>query len=152
MPCMNSTSATDDGGRTALVEGGSVLVGIPGAPGCTTTGCGGLVCRAWIAEEKKTATKIAARNPSYQLGTVRGARRSRRKGKWKYRLSGLSRKVFIWTRGQSCHGAQDFSKRAGVAPAFSARKCHRKVQALAVSLGHVLRCRFLRCAGTCSFL
>src|ERR1700693_3967411 len=38
MPCMNSTSACDRGGNVALVEGGSVLLGFPGAPGCTTTG------------------------------------------------------------------------------------------------------------------
>src|ERR1700722_594985 len=38
MPCMNSTSACDSGGSVALVEGGSVLLGFPGAPGCTTTG------------------------------------------------------------------------------------------------------------------
>src|SRR5215831_2449478 len=38
IPCMNSTSACDRGGSVALVEGGSVFVGLPGAPGCTTTG------------------------------------------------------------------------------------------------------------------
>src|ERR1700722_2770057 len=38
MPCMNSTSAGASGGNEAWVEGGKVLVGCPGAPGCTTTG------------------------------------------------------------------------------------------------------------------
>jgi len=37
---MNSTSAEECGGRLALVEDGSVLLGIPGGPGCTTTGFG----------------------------------------------------------------------------------------------------------------
>lgn len=39
MPCMNCTSAGERGGRVALVDVGNVLVGWPGAPGCTTTGC-----------------------------------------------------------------------------------------------------------------
>src|SRR6266481_2833780 len=55
MPCMNSTSACDRGGSVALVDGGSVLLGLPGAPGCTTTGFAGSVCRALIAEEKTPA-------------------------------------------------------------------------------------------------
>src|SRR5580700_448241 len=38
MPCMNSTSACDRAGSVPLVDGGSVLLGLPGAPGCTTTG------------------------------------------------------------------------------------------------------------------
>jgi hypothetical protein len=33
MPCMNSTSACERGGSVALVEGGNVLLGFPGAPG-----------------------------------------------------------------------------------------------------------------------
>ena len=51
MPCMNSTSACDRGGRVALVEGGRVLVGVPGAPGCTITDLGESVCWAHMAEE-----------------------------------------------------------------------------------------------------
>jgi hypothetical protein len=47
----------------AFVDGGRVLLGLPGAPGCTTTGLAGSVCRAHIAEEKKPAAqkKPAAR-------------------------------------------------------------------------------------------
>jgi hypothetical protein len=52
---MNSTSACDRGGSVALVDGGSVLLGRPGAPGCTTTGFEGSVCCAHIAEEKSPA-------------------------------------------------------------------------------------------------
>jgi hypothetical protein len=37
IPCMNSTSACERGGNVALVEDGRVLLGCPGAPGCTTT-------------------------------------------------------------------------------------------------------------------
>ena len=36
--CMNCTSAGEGGGSVALVEGGNVRVGWPGAPGWTTTG------------------------------------------------------------------------------------------------------------------
>src|SRR6266478_10092695 len=65
MPCMNSTSACDRGGSLARVEGGSILLGLPGAPGCTTTGGAGSVCCARITEErnpgkkKKTAAMLA---------------------------------------------------------------------------------------------
>jgi hypothetical protein len=38
IPCMNSTSFGERGGSVALVDGGSVRVGWPGEPGCTTTG------------------------------------------------------------------------------------------------------------------
>src|SRR6185503_16260908 len=38
MPCMNCTSAGDAGGSLALIVGGRVRVGFPGAPGWTTTG------------------------------------------------------------------------------------------------------------------
>lgn len=38
MPCMNSTSALDIGGRLACVSLGRAFVGSPGAPGCTTAG------------------------------------------------------------------------------------------------------------------
>src|ERR1700693_689550 len=68
MPCMNSTSACDRGGSVALVDGGSVLLGLPGAPGCTTTGLPGSVCQALITEEKrpveqqKLAGTLAASN------------------------------------------------------------------------------------------
>src|SRR6266403_868442 len=69
MPCMNSTSACDRSGSVALVDGGSTLLGLPGAPGCTTTGVPGSVCCADIApqiadekdpgEQKKTAAVLA---------------------------------------------------------------------------------------------
>src|SRR5215216_195903 len=38
IPCMNCTSAGEFGGNVARVEGGSVRVGWPGAPGWTTIG------------------------------------------------------------------------------------------------------------------
>ena len=44
MPCINCTSASDCGGSLALVVGGSVRVGCPGAPGWTTTGVGPDCC------------------------------------------------------------------------------------------------------------
>ena len=38
MPCMKATSAAERCGKVGLVDAGSVLLGWPGAPGCTTTG------------------------------------------------------------------------------------------------------------------
>src|ERR1700735_791857 len=53
MPCMNSTSACDSGGSVPFVEEGSVLLGFPGAPGCTTTGP--------VAEPPPCCTRAAAK-------------------------------------------------------------------------------------------
>jgi hypothetical protein len=57
MPCMNSTSACERGGRVPLVVGGNVLLGWPGAPGWTTTGGAGWLCCFLAAEgsERKAA-------------------------------------------------------------------------------------------------
>src|SRR5215472_94789 len=46
MPCMYSTSACERGGSTPFVDSGSVLLGLPGAPGCTTTGLADSACCA----------------------------------------------------------------------------------------------------------
>jgi len=61
---MNSTSFGERGGSFAIVEGGSVRVGCPGAPGCTTTG-GALesACCAQTGSDKKHVRVPAARRP-----------------------------------------------------------------------------------------
>lgn len=63
MFCMNCVSAGECGGNVARVEGGSVRVGWPGAPGWTTTG----VCCA-----DKGVSKAAARSPLFHHGTLIG--------------------------------------------------------------------------------
>src|SRR5258708_37371059 len=60
MPCMNSTAGCERGGSLALVDGGRVLLGFPGAPGCTTTGVAGSVCCDHIAEQKNPAEQKKA--------------------------------------------------------------------------------------------
>src|SRR5260370_27046523 len=73
MPCMNSTSAFDRGGSVPFVDGGSVLLGLPGAPGCTTTGVAGSVCCAYAGEEKKPAHALAvSRMPHSRAGPLAG--------------------------------------------------------------------------------
>ena len=52
---MNRTSAGERGGSVALVDSGSVRVGWPGAPGCTTTGVAGSACCAQTGSENKPA-------------------------------------------------------------------------------------------------
>jgi len=47
----------------ALVDGGSVFVGWPGAPGCTTTGVPGSDCWAQTGSEHKVARVLAAISP-----------------------------------------------------------------------------------------
>jgi hypothetical protein len=66
---MNSTSFGERGGNVALVDGGSVRVGWPGAPGCTTTGVSlESACCAQTGSDKKHARATAAISP------LRGAR------------------------------------------------------------------------------
>lgn len=60
MPCMNCTSAGEAGGSVALVVEGRVRVGLPGAPGWTTTGDGGEVCCAQTRKGTKLPRVIAA--------------------------------------------------------------------------------------------
>jgi hypothetical protein len=60
MLCMNSTSACERGGNLAFVDGGRVLVGWPGAPGCTTTGAEESRCCDGDGEEKKTTKAVTA--------------------------------------------------------------------------------------------
>src|ERR1017187_5800767 len=61
---MNSISACDGRGSVALVDAGSILLGCPGAPGCTTTGVAAFVCCARAEADKKPEQMIEARrNP-----------------------------------------------------------------------------------------
>jgi hypothetical protein len=60
---MNRTSAGELGGSVALVDGGSVRVGWPGAPGCTTTGGADSACCAHTGSVNKPASVLAAISP-----------------------------------------------------------------------------------------
>lgn len=60
MPCMNRTSAGERGSSVALVEGGSVRVGSPGAPGCTKVGVARSACCAHTDSENKPARVLPA--------------------------------------------------------------------------------------------
>src|SRR4029077_5796807 len=78
MPCMNSRAGCERGGSVALVDGGSVLLGLPGAPGCTTTGVAGSVCCDHIAEQKNPEEqKKAAPVPALIRSRFWGARVTR---------------------------------------------------------------------------
>src|SRR5258708_28063933 len=65
IPCMNSTSAGERGGRMARVDDGSVLLGAPGAPGCTTTGLARSVCCGGATGEKKKAENLVGSHHSF---------------------------------------------------------------------------------------
>lgn len=60
MPCMNSTSARESWGTDPVVEGGSVLVGAPGAPGSTTFGGADCACPAYAALANRAAETVTA--------------------------------------------------------------------------------------------
>src|SRR5688572_6500006 len=53
MSCMNCTSAGEGGGSFARVDEGSVFVGLPGAPGWTTTGLFGSTCCEYTDRDNK---------------------------------------------------------------------------------------------------
>jgi hypothetical protein len=57
-----------------FVDGGSVLLGWPGAPGCTTTGFVESVCFANTVEEKKTGMAHASNMPHSILRPCRSIR------------------------------------------------------------------------------
>src|SRR6266446_3371528 len=63
IPCMNRTSADERGGSVALVDGGSVRVGWPGAPGCTTIGVAESVCCAQTGRVNNPARVLADISP-----------------------------------------------------------------------------------------
>jgi hypothetical protein len=71
IPCMNSTSACDRGGSVPFVDAGSVLLGCPGAPGCTTTAFAGSVCAARPCETKKAVHAQAAINIPHSITRLR---------------------------------------------------------------------------------
>jgi len=66
---MKRTSASERGGRVALVEEGSVRVGWPGAPGWTTTGIAGAACFAHTGSENKPARIQPAIRPLLRTET-----------------------------------------------------------------------------------
>src|SRR5579863_2201418 len=98
MPCINSTSAGDRGGSVARVEDGSVLLGAPGAPGCTTTGFATSACWAQAPKDNETTTAETLTR------------------------DGEREKIFIWTRTTSFHETQTFSKRRSRVP-HASRLC-----------------------------
>src|SRR5438270_1538093 len=68
MPCMNSTSAGERGGSFAVVEEGSLLLGLPGAPGWTTTEGAGPLCCARTAEQSNPDNRLDVRTASARAG------------------------------------------------------------------------------------
>src|SRR4029077_1806514 len=99
MPCMNSTSAGDWGGRTARVDDGSVLLGAPGAPGCTTTGFAGADCCALAAGKNEIARTLTASNARTATLSAEPGLRARPK-RTCLQLS-MRGKVFLWTNTKS---------------------------------------------------
>ena len=67
---MNWTSDGVAGGSVALVVGGRVRVGFPGAPGWTTTGVDCEVCCAETRKEKKLARVLAAASTLRHAATL----------------------------------------------------------------------------------
>src|ERR1700691_6507440 len=76
MPCVNATSAGERAGSTPFVDGGRILLGFPGAPGCTTTGAvAESVCCARKARERNAAAALAASSTPLSAAHILAARR-----------------------------------------------------------------------------
>jgi hypothetical protein len=69
MPCMNATSAGERCGKLGLVDAGSVLLGWPGALGCTTTGGEGEPA-CWAEAAGKDAEAPAAMSKPNRVRAV----------------------------------------------------------------------------------
>ena len=117
MPCMNATSACDRGGSLALVDDGSVLLGCPGAPGCTTTDFCGSLCPAHRVDEKrpagqkKLAAMVAPTNISRGIADPLAVHAFRllRKG-WSPDF-GAQLNIFSLLSSQKAAGVQRFNRR-----------------------------------------
>lgn len=73
IPCMNCTSAGEAGGSLTLVDDGRVRVGLPGAPGWTTTGAAGDCCAQTRKRDKpaKVLADATTHAPAAMANTTR---------------------------------------------------------------------------------
>src|SRR6202049_2125737 len=94
MPCMNSTSACERGGSVGLVDGGRVVLGLPGAPGCTTTGVVGSVRCARAGKEKRPVGALAARRVLHSTANPLAEWNLRFRRKWSSFQFGASLNIF----------------------------------------------------------
>src|SRR6476646_2728272 len=101
MPCMNSTSFSDSGGSFAVVEGGSFLLGWPGAPGWTTTGGAG--CCASAIEQKKAAGPAASTRPPPRTNARIDTNLPLRDKPWRSQFGTLLN-IFIQGSMKDCNG------------------------------------------------
>src|SRR5579864_112241 len=74
IPCMNSTSACDRGGSFPVVDSGSFLLGLPGAPGWTTTGPVAPFCSACALRQQRPVRAPAATNKPHDRASIRAGR------------------------------------------------------------------------------
>src|ERR1700733_888234 len=70
MPCMNSISACEGRGNVGLAEAGSVLLRIPGAPGCTTTEVDCATCCCVSAGAKGHVAKSTPARAAIPVGDL----------------------------------------------------------------------------------
>jgi hypothetical protein len=91
---MNSTSACERGGSVALVDSGRVVLGLPGAPGCTTTGVVGSVRCARAGKKKRPVGALAARSVPHSTADLLAEWNLRLWRKWSSLQFGASLNIF----------------------------------------------------------
>src|ERR1043166_7954373 len=118
IPCMNRTSSGEPGGSMALVVVGSVRVGWPGAPGCTTTGVARscwAACSAQTGSENKAVRVPAAISPLRPAATIHTERGLRLSLKYKDFIGGE------WSSTEDFTLSQSAAKGTGVGPAIQSK-------------------------------
>src|SRR5260370_18266065 len=103
MSRINSPSACDRGGSFALVDGGSVLLGFPGAPGCTITGLAGSLSCARAVEQKEAAGGPAVSSMPYSTADLLAEWRPLLSRKRSGLHFVVQLNIFIWIRKKACH-------------------------------------------------
>lgn len=106
---MKATSAGECGGRVARVEDGNVLLGAPGAPGCTTTGLAGSFCCPRAAG-KKGGQRLAASIAPIRIHRAERGFELRSEQKLTCLQLGVRGKIFIGTKKQSFHEIGNFHR------------------------------------------
>src|SRR5215472_14457517 len=101
MPCMNSTSSWESGGSAAFVDGGRVLLGLPGAPGCTTTGFDESFCCPDTAGNKPPTKARGARQRNEMVIFTTGLQD--RPGTRRIAMFGMNEGGPVWIFDLLCH-------------------------------------------------
>lgn len=148
MPCIKSTSACDRWGTVGRVEGGSVLLGSPGAPGWTTTevaaGTSLCACAAGNSRKRSGDSSTPSISPDTLANVIRTPLlvRGRRYGQLQD-LTSADRSLFKIPRCSKCYKLDPGCSKAYPIHASPSYRCRWQIHAfrvvpIASSIGSIL--------------